>query len=334
MMALLRARPRAFVLCVAIFVFLLISLGFFSAPATRRPLGTPDIGSGTSGGSSSSSPGGDPPPDSDIAIPRLIWQIFFAPPGIETIEKDAIYSSEWVTMAPGYTYTMLGTSEADAFVAANFGDKPDIAATYHALSNPGLKSDFLRYLLLYTRGGTYSDTDTKPVVPLERWLPQDKRRDAKLLVAIEYDEAQDPHPADFKYPVQFCQWTIAAAPKHIVFERMVQRAMTGLHDIASAQGTTLDKADIKDFDVLNTTGPVAWTEVVFETLQEYDETIRTYDDLARFKSPRYFSDIVVLPLSAFRADYLDDWGYSWRKGRTALVRHYFKGGWRKVKIPN
>ncbi|KAJ9156913.1 hypothetical protein NKR19_g4034 [Coniochaeta hoffmannii] len=44
------------------------------------------------------------------------------------------------------------------------------STTFRALINPALKSDLLRYLLLSARGGTYSDVDTKPLVPLDLWL--------------------------------------------------------------------------------------------------------------------------------------------------------------------
>jgi alpha 1,6-mannosyltransferase len=198
-------------------------------------------------------------------------------------------------------------------------------------THQALKSDFLRYLLLYIRGGVYADVDTKPIIRLDDWIPPERRREVKLLVAIEYDESIDPHPADFTYPVQFCQWTIAAAPGHPVFARMIDRVLRGLGDVARMQGTTLEKANITDYNVLNTTGPVAWTEVVFSVLQETSpDSIKTFGDVAGITEAQYHRDIVVMPLETFRADYLDDWGISLRQGRKALVRHFFKGGWKKT----
>jgi alpha 1,6-mannosyltransferase len=150
-------------------------------------------------------------------------------------------------------------------------------------------------------------------------------------MAIEYDESIDPHPADFTYPVQFCQWTIAAAPKHPVFARMIDRVLTGLRDVASMQGMTLQKANISDYNVLNTTGPVAWTETVLSLLRETkgERRIENIQDVAGIREARYHGDVVILPLESFRADYLDDWGVSMRKGRKALVRHFFKGAWKQ-----
>lgn len=270
---------------------------------------------------------------SNIPIPRRIWQIFFPPPGVPILEKSTLYSEDWMSLAPGYTYTMVTDVEAQHILNTSFAHRPEIPATYNALSNPALKSDFLRYLILLSRGGTYSDVDTKPVIRLEEWLSPERRETVRLIIAPEYDESQDPHPEDFIYPVQFCQWTIAAAPNHLVLDRMVNRALVGLSDVAVKQSTSLDKAVFSDFDVLNTTGPVAWTEVVFSVLKLVDPRITSLDDLAGIRSPRYFGDIVVLPLESFRADYLDDWGWMrWRQGHRGLVRHFFKGAWRETPL--
>ncbi|KAK4455089.1 nucleotide-diphospho-sugar transferase [Podospora aff. communis PSN243] len=271
----------------------------------------------------------DQPPDSEIAIPKSIWQIFYPPRGTTIIKEGYLHSNDWIEMAPGYTYTLVGTLEAETFLAEHFSHRPEIAATYHALNNFGSRSDFLRYLILYVYGGIYSDIDTKPIVPLNAWLPPQRRRDVHLLVALEHDEVVDSQPEDFVYPVQFCQWTIAAAPNHTVFARMIDRMLVSLHDVAKRQGTPLDRAKFRDFDVVNTTGPVAWTEVVLGVLQDMNEGFDSYGDLVNTKTTRYFGDVAVLPLSGFRAEWYDEWGLSWEKERRPLVRHFFKGGWKK-----
>jgi len=247
MIAVIRARLRALILWLAITVSCVIIIAW--APQARLLLYKPnpdtliDL---------------NQPPDSEIPIPKRIWQVFFPPPSTTIIEDGFMHANKWIEMAPGYTYTLVGSTEAEAFLAAHFADRPEIASTCHALKNPALKSDVLRYLLLYIHGGIYSDVDTKPLVRLDAWVPAQKRREVRLLLALEYDEAEEPNPSDFVYPVQFCQWTIAAAPNHTVFARMVDRMLAGLQDVADRQSTTLDKAYLSDFDVVNTTGPVAY----------------------------------------------------------------------------
>lgn len=272
---------------------------------------------------------------SDIPIPRQIWQIFFPPPGTITLEKATFFSANWISMAPGYTYTLVNDAEASSLISRHFPDRPEIGTTYHALTNPALKSDLLRYLILLARGGTYSDIDSKPLLPLEAWLAPSVRASARLVVALEFDVTRDRQTDQTVYPVQFCQWTICAAPGHPVLARMVDRAVAGLRDAAEAQGTDLARAVLGDKAVLNTTGPVAWSENLLEALRERDGSVKGWLDFARLKEPRVFGDIVVMPIYSFRGDWVDDWGTwlnYWRKGRRALVRHYFKGTWRVDKL--
>ncbi|KAK0613911.1 nucleotide-diphospho-sugar transferase [Immersiella caudata] len=265
----------------------------------------------------------------EIPIPKRIWQIFCPLVKTEFLRESSLHANEWISMSPGYTYTLVGTPEAEIFLAEHFSDRPDIVATYHALSNYGSRSDMLRYLLLYVYGGIYSDIDTRPVIPPDTWLPADRRRDVNLIVALENDEAVDPNPKDFVYPVQFCQWTVAAAPNHTIFQRMINRMLTSLQDLADRQHTTLDKVKFSDFDVVNTTGPVAWTEVMLGLLKDMNPKFDSYGDLVNTKTTKYFGDVAVLPLSGFRGEWYDEWGLSWDKGRRPLVRHFFAGGWKK-----
>ncbi|KAK3295291.1 nucleotide-diphospho-sugar transferase [Chaetomium fimeti] len=271
-----------------------------------------------------------PPPASEIPIPRQIWQIFFAPPGIKTLDKGGTYASDWISMAPGYGYTLMGDEDATAFVDSSFASsRPDITATFHSLRNPAQKSDLLRYLLLWHRGGIYSDMDTRPLVPVEEWLPPAKRREVGLVVALEWDVARDGYWDENTRDVQFCQWTIAAAPGHPVLGGMVNHTIAALHDVARQQGKALDEADFSDLQVLNSTGPMAWSDVVFDEIRRRDPLVEELNDLMDLRSPKYAGDLVVLPVESFRAESSDEWGLNgWRKNRRALVRHYYKGAWK------
>lgn len=278
--------------------------------------------------------GTDPLPK-DIPIPRQIWQIFFTPSTPLTLRKPTYFSADWIAMAPGYTYTLVTDTEASAIISRYFSHRPEIGETFHALTNPALKSDFLRYLILSVKGGTYSDVDTKPLVPLESWLPPARRAATRLVIALEYDGTHDRHTDQTTHEVQFCQWTISAAPDHPLVTKMIDRSLRSLQAVARAQGTDLAGAVFTDGDVLNTTGPVAWSEAVLEVLRERDPSVTSYSNFTGIREPRYFGDIVVLPLESFRGTWVDETGpwLSWRLGRRALVRHYYKGMWRAVKLP-
>ena len=273
---------------------------------------------------------GPRPPASELPIPRHIWQIFFAPAEAQSLDKKNIFTSDWIASAPGYGYSLVEQQDADDFVDSHFPSRPEIAETFHALRNPAVKSDFLRYLILLARGGLYTDLDTQPLTPPEDWLPAARRRDAHLILGLESDLAIDHGPSFPKEPVQFSQWTIAAAPNHPLLERMVNRTMDALHDIARRQGVKIGEITYTDKEVLDVSGPHGWSEAVIGYLRDVDPGIEDLGDFFGTDRPRYIKDTVVLPVESFRADYLCGWGLKWRldSTRRCLVRHWFTGSWR------
>ncbi len=53
------------------------------------------------------------------------------------------YSSEWISMATGFTYTVIGNLEADAFVDDTFDPGQMSLQSTTPLIRSGLKSDFV-----------------------------------------------------------------------------------------------------------------------------------------------------------------------------------------------
>ncbi|KAI1634011.1 nucleotide-diphospho-sugar transferase [Biscogniauxia mediterranea] len=263
-------------------------------------------------------------------------------------------------MAPDWTYTLIGDAGGSEFVDAHFGaDRPDIVATYRALGNGtalfpnsnhhnnnhkknlALKSDFLRYLLLFVRGGVYSDLDTRPLAPLGEWV-EVRAAPVRLVVAVEYDSpVLGPTEA---YPVQFGQWTIAAAAGHPVLACMIERALAGLRDLGllagdddsssspspSAPPATPAQAQAGENAVYNATGPIGWTECVMDGIRrtlEHPERFR-HANLSGIAGPRYFGDIVVLPDGAFAAALPPGSPEPGNGDRVGLVSHAFRGVWK------
>ncbi|KAI9152326.1 putative initiation-specific alpha-1,6-mannosyltransferase [Paramyrothecium foliicola] len=263
---------------------------------------------------------------SEGSIPRHVWQIFFEPPGGDSHDQLR-YVVDWKELAPEFEYTLVESELGDEFVRKNFdGETFEI---YHMLRNPGMKSDLLRYLILWAEGGYYSDLDTKPVRPLIEWLPADLHSSIRLVIAPEHDDGVNAY-GTWPHPVQFCQWTMVAAPGHVALRRMVQRALTGLEDLATAQGVGIDYLSPSDKQVWNATGPPAWTEIIFETIKEAAPEITSYKDLSRLEEPRIFGDILLLPLDAFMT-LSTEMRVLKGAGGHQLVHHDFAGAWKSFQ---
>ena len=161
-------------------------------------------------------------------------------------------------------------------------------------------ADVFRYAVIFQFGGMYSDVDTFPLKPIpDSWLSKE------CVIGYEYQ------PSKFKgtKPKSFtkdtlCQWTFLAKPNHPLFKE--------------ALDTCINKLREKNFylnsiqDVLETTGPISFTEVA----QKY------------LKSPKiHVLDVdVVAPIRTESRDY-----------SKCVVVHQFHGGkdWKsEIKLPH
>lgn len=269
------------------------------------------------------------PSSNEPAIPRRIWHILF-PNGDTVTDQQISFVADWIKKAPGYTYTFLGATGGSAIVSRYYGASSEELHVFEQLTNPALKSDFLRYLILAAEGGYYGDIDTRPVVPLEEWLEPDLRSKVRLLIAPEEDDFIN-QDSTKKGHVQFGQWSIAAAPGHPVLRNMVAKCLSRLHELAEDESTTLDKLHPTNIEVLNTTGPYQWTNVIWDYLYEVGEAdgVTKKEDLGGLQRPRLVSDVLVLPVPSFRAPTpVEIPFFDGQAGDRRLLEHHMMGTWR------
>lgn len=226
--------------------------------------------------------------------------------------------------------TLVGEEGGEAFVRKHFANEPRIIEAYDGLPNVGMKSDMLRYMILSVEGGVYTDIDTIALKPINDWVPEDIRDRVRLIVGIEFDRRDGGGWVDISHWVQFCQWTIAAAPGHAVFRTMLARVLRALEELQLTHGAVpLEEVDPTSFEVMSSTGPAAWTDAVFAALREHDPTLETTQDLSFMRKPTLFGDILVLPVDGFGMG--QPHSHSTNDGSVpedALVRHLFRGSWR------
>ncbi|KAK4151160.1 glycosyltransferase [Chaetomidium leptoderma] len=266
-------------------------------------------------------------------IPPKIWQIMLPkkPLGAKFIADAKILADtpSWLAMNTDYTYTLVGQEGGEEFVRSHFGSDPRILEAYTKMPNVGMKSDLLRYLLLEAEGGVYSDTDTVALKPIDDWVPAAIRDQVAVVVGLEFDRRDGSHWADILHDVQFCQWTIAAAPGHAVFRKMAARIVASLDDLSAQHGVPFEQLKPSSVEVMNSTGPAAWTDVVFQQLQEFDPSLTELKDLWYMTKPRLYGDILVLTIDGFGMG--QPHSKSTSDGtipEAALVKHQFKGSWR------
>lgn len=266
-------------------------------------------------------------------IPPKIWQILLPHPekpanvDVESLED----TPSWLAQNPGYNYVLVGQKKADDFINTHFRNDAKVFGAWRALKNPGVKSDLLRYLMLFVEGGVYTDLDTESLKPIDVWVPNKYRNRTRVLIGIEFDQLDGGSWVNIPHKLQFCQWTIAAAPGHPMFMKMAYHAIDILESLATEHGTTLDSLELSDFEVVTSSGPSSWTDVVFDQLKEIDPRLEDVTDLSGMKDtgPRLYGDVLILPIDGFgmgqaHSDSTNDDTIP----QTALLRHKFRGSWK------
>ncbi|KAL2280887.1 hypothetical protein FJTKL_12199 [Diaporthe vaccinii] len=284
---------------------------------------------------------GKPEPKDASSIPRKIWQIFSTPadfdgPGPFRLKSKSLSDTKsWLAMNPGYQYGLLGSKSADDFVNKHFSDNLSILEAYHTLQNPGMKTDLLRYLIMLAEGGVYSDLDTWALRPIDHRVPQYLRGSVRAVVGIEFDQLDGEFPPGFgdepsymTHVVQFCQWTLAAVPRHPIYRTMVDETVRAVRSLAAEKETTVSNLRPSGYEVIITTGPAAWTDVVFRQLQTADPNLVSLRQLSNMTQPMLIGDVLVLTIDGFGMG--QEHSHSTNDGSVpdaALLKHNFRHSW-------
>lgn len=264
----------------------------------------------------------------------------FTPPNVDrdtgheryNFAADKIpYTNSWIAQNPDYNYRLITTADANAFVMRHFPNDQALLDVHFGLRNHGPRSDLMRYVLMYVKGGVYSDTDVTCLKPIDTWIPLEWRDRVKAVVGIEGDSLGGDVIGGMLWDVQFGQWTVAAVPGHRLFRNMIDSVVERLGDLCELKGTTIDKLALTETEIMNSTATALWSETIFKELQlitaDSDAPLQKFSDLSNMTEPRLYDDILVLPI-----DYIGS-GVPHSNAspgipNVAIVKHHFSGSWR------
>jgi len=165
----------------------------------------------------------------DTGIPRIIHQTWRS----RDVPPDKGDPESWQLLNPGWEYRFWSDDDLLAFMAAEF---PELLALYRSYSKPVQRADLARYCLLRRYGGLYADIDTRCLAPLDI-LAGDRR-----VVLCEEPRSQHGPAHRRGLPTLLFNGTMASPPGHPFWDRVI-----GFCRLMAPQ---------RDFDVLDTTGPL------------------------------------------------------------------------------
>ena len=270
-------------------------------------------------------------------IPPNIWQIFLEPPKLRKVKavdpkkkaSQEAWVAKWKKINPKHNYNLVNDDDMTKFVSEYVRDGSPLQKTLMGPGNPAMKSDLLRYLILYIEGGVYTDMDTIALQPVDKWIPQKYSKDTHVVIGIEFDRLNGKNWRGVHDDLQFCQWTIAAAPGHRLFTTMLTRSMKFLEELQQPSSFSSWAGRLSSADVLTTTGPSAWTDAVFQELHRMDPTIESLRDLSGLREERLIGDILILPIDGFGVGQRHSNSTRGKKPPPmSRVKHQFRGTWR------
>lgn len=271
------------------------------------------------------------PYDAKSPIPRRIWQTWKV--GAESAKFPSTfrsYQKDWTERAnsDSFEYSLVPDDHIIPLLENLYGEVPLVVKAFKEMPVNILKADFLRYLLLYARGGIYSDMDTVPLKPLGAWPSLDREKfnglvrennpipyknyDPKkgqvhisddsggydepgLVIGIEADP--DRHDWDDWYArrIQFCQWTIQSKPGHPVLRELILNiTATTLNSVSTTKSqvqTLIDVSHARDYNVNYRDKRGLNESYPHEAAKKSSNVDGT--DIMNWTGPGLFSDIIL-----------------------------------------
>ncbi|EGS23006.1 alpha-1,6-mannosyltransferase-like protein [Thermochaetoides thermophila DSM 1495] len=270
------------------------------------------------------------PYDVELKFPGYIWQTWKWTPaqGEFTFREQ---EASWTEKHPGFIHEVITDQVAVHLIRLLYASVPEVIEAYESLPLAVLKADFFRYLILFARGGIYTDIDTSAIRSAADWLPESVPRDQiGLVIGIEADPDRPDWAQWYSRRIQFCQWTIQAKPGHPVLREVIKRITD--QTLARKRLGTLDR--ITDREVIEFSGPALWTDVIFDYFND-----ERYFDMARspglidwhnftgMEDPKRVGDVVVLPITSFSPG-VQQMGAKDYDDPMAFVKHDFEGTWK------
>lgn len=273
-------------------------------------------------------------------FPKHIWQTWKVGVGHpEFPDRYRRCSATWGEKNPTYFHHVIADAQCNELVETMYLGVPDVVEAWKAMPKSILKADFFRYLILFARGGVYSDVDTTGLKPIDTWASglleiDGESNTAGLVVGIEADPDRPDWADWYARRIQFCQWTIQAKVGHPMLRELIAR-ITEITLTRKKKGQ-LKKILTKDEggDIMNWTGPGIWTDAVFAYMnnamgssEEGDEQAITWKDFTGLQHAKLVADVLVLPITSFSPD-VGQMGAKSSGDPMAYAKHLFLGLWK------
>lgn len=262
-------------------------------------------------------------------FPAFIWQTWKQ--DLLSTELDSAlrsYINSWDQVNVNFVHEVFNDKNAQKIIKHLYKNIPKVYKAYTLLPSPILKADFFRYLILFARGGVYSDVDTEALKAIPNWFPNGMTPEKTgLVVGVEADPDRPDWHDWYARRLQFCQWTIQSKPGHPVLRNLIAKITEITIDRKAKGSLDLAAENEEGADIMNWTGPGIWTDVLFEYFNTVSDEEVTYLTFTNKDTPTVIGDVLVLPITSFSPG-VGHMGAKSRNDPMAFVQHHFSGSWK------
>lgn len=290
------------------------------------------------------------PYDESKPFPKNIWQTWKVGIDEKSFPKRYLkYQQTWEDKNPDYKHYVVPDKQCDLLIEQLYSQVPDVAKAYRIMPKSILKADFFRYLILFARGGVYTDIDTVGLKPVDEWISNsemilEKKNRSGLVVGIEADPDRPDWADWYARRIQFCQWTIQLKRGHPMLRGLIAK-------ITDITLTRHKKGQLKKVlgkneggDIMNWTGPGIFTDTVFEYMNNILQSPEVFKNKKKWatiidwklftgmEQPIAIDDVLVLPITSFSPD-VNQMGAKDSHDPMAYAKHMFLGSWKDDGMP-
>ena len=269
-------------------------------------------------------------------IPKKIWQTWHTP-SVLLADEDRERVRTWLKKNPNYQYELLTDKSAESFVRHHFSDEALLRDVFLNLTDTILRADFLRYLVLLAEGGLYTDLDVECREPIDTWIPSSLQGALGAVIGIESDRMPVENDKrlyyDFReYVWGITNWTFMSKRGHPFMRFVAEQVAKNLVEYAQKNNQPLSAMDLSYKEVIDVTGPRAFTEAFLAYTSNVSGRRITYADATMLEEPKLIGDILILPIRAMSAAEADRTGVEGAHSVDwpAVIFHWSVGSWKKT----
>ncbi|CAD6581929.1 MAG: hypothetical protein ASARMPREDX12_000708 [Alectoria sarmentosa] len=267
-------------------------------------------------------------------IPKKVWQTWHTS-AILLDDEERERARTWQEKNPHYRYELLTDHGAESYVHDHFAADPLIRDTFLNLTDKILRADFMRYLVLAAEGGVYADLDVVCHEPIDTWIPPAFQGKAGVVLGVESDRLPVPNDANLYYDYRkyiwgINNWTFMCKPGHPFMRFVAESVARNLLEMARKQYRTLATMKLSYKEVIDSTGPRAFTDALFAYASRVTGKKFTYKDATMLEEPKLIDDILILPIRAMSTAEAEREGVEGAHSQNwpAVVFHWSVGSWK------